>query len=113
MESVKVPVWITNDYLSPDQLQLMTQEELASELKCYSKNDMTQVGWVKAGYATISITLEDMEGLVENKIQALKAEKKKAEADHYVRMSQFDDKINNLLAITYKPETPVFDAEAK
>jgi hypothetical protein len=102
-EPAKIKAWLTNDWTSPEQLQLMDQMQLANTLS-FGENDMTKHGWVVVGEATINVKLIDQKSMMENKIDALKAERNKAVADHVVLINGLDDKIQQLLAITYNPD---------
>ena len=68
----------------------------------YYDRDMSSSGWVKIGEATITIDLVDMDGIVENQIDALEAEIKAVEGQAYARVTDLRAQIQNLKAITHQ-----------
>lgn len=97
--------WLTNDYTSPEELHAAGGLNLLG-LVHLSSHDMTDSGWVHVGNATVSLELFPIDGMVEKKVEALKAERDKAIADHFVKINRLNEKINNLLAITCVPDQP-------
>ncbi len=65
---------------------------------------MTASGWTFAGEAEITLQLVDHKALVENKVEALKAEVKSIKAEATMKVTQIERQIQTLLAITYEPE---------
>lgn len=55
------------------------------------------------GEATITMTLHDTEGLKSAKVEQLKAELQKTQADAEVKCNHIREQINSLLALEYKP----------
>ena len=100
---VKTGAWLTNNWTSVDELVKMPQEELVSKLTCWDIDGHIE-GWTLVGTAEVCITLDDPNKMIANKVDALKAELTKTQADAEVRCNFLRGQINNLLAIEYKPE---------
>lgn len=62
-------------------------------------------GYTKVGTAEIALHMISADGLVLNKIEALKAEAAKTRADAAARCTIIESQIQNLLAITHVPES--------
>ena len=94
--------WLPDhSYLRPDQLH--TAEAL--DQLVFAGHDMRSSGWTYVGDADISVTLIlTPDELVASKIETLKAQAEKIKADAFVEVARIEDKIQQLLAITYTPE---------
>lgn len=96
--SGKTSAWITKsnniDYSSID-------DDSINHVAYYDR-DMTDNGWVKIGEATITIDLVDMDGMINNQIDALEAEIKAVEGQAYAKVTELKGRIQNLKAITYQ-----------
>lgn len=72
----------------------------------YTDEDSTywvENGYTKVGTAEITLTIFSADTMVANKVEALRAEKKKVQAEAAMRANEIDGQIQNLLAITYQP----------
>ena len=102
-KTVKTGAWLTNDYTTIDELVKMSQEELVSRLHAYDFDGHIE-GWTLVGTAEVSITLDDPDKMIANKVDALKVELTKTKADAEAKCNFLQGQINNLLAIEFKPE---------
>ena len=100
---IKTGAWLTNNWTSVDELMKMPQEQLVDKLTCWDANGHIE-GWTLVGTAEVSITLDVPEKMIANKVDALKAELTKTQAEAEVKCNLLRGQINNLLAIEYKPE---------
>ncbi len=100
---IKIGAWLTNDHITVQELTDMSQAELASKLALY-RADGNITGWTLVGEAEVFITLDGKDKLILNKVDALKAELAKTQADAEAKCNQIRGMINNLLAIEFKPE---------
>ena len=98
-----MPAWLTNDYTPPEELETGDPDRVASILAYYPKN-CDPIRWIQVGTAKIEVTLIDREELIANKANSLRAEIQKVRADAVVKENALTEKLNSLLAITYKPE---------
>lgn len=69
----------------------------------YSNFDMTDCGWSLVGEAEIRLEVPDERQLVENKVESLRAERRKVLADAEAKATSLDRQIQTLLAISYEP----------
>lgn len=87
--------------LTPADLVTGSADKLLKRLNYY---DHPVAGWTQVGEATISVTLMDENEIIGNAVVALKQEIQKTQADAEVKCNHLREKINNLLAIEFKPE---------
>jgi hypothetical protein len=102
-KTVKTGAWLTTNYTTIDELVKMSQEELVQNLNCYDLDGKIP-GWTLVGTAEVSITLDDPDKMISNKVDALKVELTKTKADAEAKCNFILGQINNLLAIEFKPE---------
>jgi hypothetical protein len=99
-----VPVWIgSHSSIGPQQLCNGSAEELIDGLT-FVTLDMTACGYTMAGTAEITVTLVDTDTLIANKVETLRQELSQHRAEAHVKENAILEQINNLLAITYKPD---------
>jgi len=96
----KSKAWFTNSAYGPEDLG-RDPDRVVSAVLSYSKDDMTPYGWSLAGEAEITITIPDQQTLVENKVESLRAEKKKLQAETQAKVTAIESQIQKLLAITF------------
>jgi hypothetical protein len=91
--------WLPDhSYLRPDQLHT----EAALNQLVFAAHDMKSSGWTYVGDAEISVTvILTPDELIASKVETLKAQADKIKADAFVEVSRIEDKIQQLLAITY------------
>ncbi len=99
-------------YLTPEDLQANTPRVAASLGYTLDSAEMGEHGWTKVGAATITLDLIDRDALLANKVDALRAEKKKVQAEATMRATELEGQIQNLLAITYIPQAADLAAAA-
>jgi hypothetical protein len=87
--------------LTPEDFEVVDGERLARSLFFHPT---VLAGHTVVGEATITMTLRDKDQLIDAKVDSLKASLNKEVADSYVRQNAIREKINQLLAITYKSE---------
>ena len=91
--------WISNSCpLSPEQI-LNPTGEILLKATAFTDTDMSAVGWVKIGTATIEFDLIDRNEMIDNKVLALQAEMKIVKADAQVKVQKLEDQLQSLLAI--------------
>jgi hypothetical protein len=101
--TLKAKAWLSDSY-GPDDLKA-DNDRAVSALSIFAPchGNMGTLGYCLVGDATITIESVDEKTLVENKVDALKAEKAKVLGDAYARATELESKIQKLLAITYEP----------
>lgn len=91
--------WISNSCpLSPEQI-LNPTGEILLKATAFTNTDMSAVGWVKIGTATIEFDLIDRNEMIDNKVVALRAEMQGVKADAQVKVQKLEDQLQSLLAI--------------
>ena len=60
--------------------------------------------YVKVGTATITLTLIDEKEMIADAIESMRRERDNVRAEAEMKCRQIEEKIANLLAITYQPE---------
>jgi hypothetical protein len=100
---VKTGAWLTNNYTTIEELMEMSQEHLVGLLHPYDATGSIE-GWTLVGEAHVFIKLDTHDKMISNKVDALKAELTKTQAEAEVKCNLLRGQINNLLAIEYKPE---------
>lgn len=93
--------WITSDWnaegaMSGDSKQVLQSVHLTHI------DGMESSGWVRAGTARVEVTLIDKTEMVENKVESLKAQKTSILAEAQMKVTQIEEQIQKLLAITYE-----------
>jgi hypothetical protein len=99
--SAETTAWLLTSS-GPECLKL-DPAEIVDRL-AFSSMNMATHGWTKVGAATIAVSIEDEQQIVENKIESLKAEKNSILAEAQMKATKIDGQIQNLLAIEYKGE---------
>lgn len=71
----------------------------------FAKHDMSDHGWIRVGTAEVSISIIANETeIVTVQVDALREQVKSIRAKAHREVSELEDKIQNLLAITYEQE---------
>lgn len=65
--------------------------------------DMTSTGWTYVGEATITVELVDKDTLINNKVEALRAEAVTIRAEATMKCTRIEEKINQLLCLENNP----------
>lgn len=97
-------VWLTEHCgIGPEDIK---SGDAAMLVRCvtFSSHDMSNCGWTLVGEANVAITFVDGNQILNNKIDALRAEKQKTLADAQVKANELEAKIQKLLAISYDQE---------
>lgn len=104
--TAQVNAYVANQFTSIDDLYNGPPTEVINALKFYYKEDPKLVPdcWVLAGTAEVTLTLNDPDSLIESKVESIKTELKKEMAESEIKCNRFREQIQQLLAITYKPE---------
>lgn len=103
-----VPAWITNDYFDPKTLVDGEPVKVVGDLHyCAPEADMTGYGWVKVGTAEITLTIDDPREVINNKVDALQAQKRSVMAEAQMKLNKIEGQIQELLCIEHKPENPL------
>lgn len=102
--TITTKAWITQySTISPDDLE---QGKRIEDLAFYTpKKNVAPEGWTFAGEAVISFTPVDRQTLVDNKVEALKAEAAAIRAEAQAKVTRIEGQIQNLLAISYDAKT--------
>jgi hypothetical protein len=91
--------WISNSCpLSPEQI-LNPTGEILLKATAFTDTDMSAVGWVKIGTATVEFDLISRNEMIDNKVVALQAEMQIVKADAQVKVQKLEDQLQSLLAI--------------
>ena len=99
-----VPAWIgKHSGLGPQTLANGSEEEIVNGLT-FVTFDMLSCGYTLAGTAEIKVTLVDTDTLITNRVEMLRQELSQHRAEAHVKENAILEQINNLLAITYKPD---------
>lgn len=99
---IKTKAWITEySSISPDDLE---QGNRLDSL-IYSSSESIPDGWTCAGDAEIIFTPVDRKTLIDNKVEALKAEAASIRAEAQAKVTRIEGQIQNLLAISYDAKT--------
>ena len=99
-----VPAWIGKySLLGPHELRNGSDEEIINALT-FVNFDMTGCGYTVAGTAEVTVILVDPDTLITNKVGALRQELSRHRAEAHAKENAILEQINNLLAITYKPD---------
>ena len=69
-----------------------------------AQGDMTSLGWVKVGNATVTVELMDNSEIINSRIDALHADERRVMAETEKKLTDIRGQIQSLLAIEYKPE---------
>jgi hypothetical protein len=91
-------VWLTGESYGPEDLK--REPERVVRILGYSAVDMSACGWSRVGTAEVEITLDDVDQMVSNKVDALRKEIAKTRANAEFRAVQLEAKVQQLLAIT-------------
>lgn len=73
-------------------------------IKHMSFFDSRVADWTEIGTAEITVEIHDKDTVLSHKIDSLKEQLKKDQADSEVRQSIIKEQIQNLLALTHQPE---------
>lgn len=91
----KVKAWIS----SPDDKSFSKDK---AESYWYSNNDMSNIGWVCAGYAEVTIQLNDDKTIITNMVESLKQQQNNIQAAAQMEVTRIEEKIQSLLCIECK-----------
>src|SRR6185312_1414568 len=97
----KTKAWFSSDHRGPEDLDKGDEHAISS--MSFHPRDMTMVGWSLLGEAEITVRVGDTKTLVENKVASIRAQMKKDAADAQLRQTMYEQKIQNLLALTFEP----------
>jgi len=67
----------------------------------FSSADMREYGWTEVGEAEVTITLQDQQTMVANKIDSLREEAKAIRAEAAAKVTRIEGQINDLLALSF------------
>lgn len=100
MKTIKgnIKAWLP-DYYGPQDLCGTNKNAMAA--LHFTDANMTPSGWALVGIATLSINVPSEDVLINNKIEALKAEKQTIRAEAEMKSRVIDKKIQELLAIEF------------
>lgn len=66
----------------------------------FMDGNMSEYGYSVVGAATVTVTLHDNDKIIGDKVDSLRSEAKKIQADAVAAVTKIERKINELLAIT-------------
>lgn len=102
----KTKVWITYSNITPERIQEIGDNkdkgggDCAVNLLSYSSQDMSHCdGWTEVGTAEIKVTFLSREIVLEKMAEGLRKEIQEVKAKAHVKVSQLEDKLNQLLAL--------------
>lgn len=85
---------------SPENIpRIYGNEDDYSSIPVFHNTDMTDMGWIRIGTATIHLDLIDPKDTIAAQVESLEAQCKKVMADSEATMTMLRSKINDLLAI--------------
>lgn len=93
--------WLGDTY-GPDDLTLDNDTAVRAVSIFPAPSDMAPHGYCFVGDCTITLEMGDEKKLIENKVDALKAEKARVLGDAQAKATSIESKIQKLLAITYE-----------
>lgn len=88
-----------SDYSDPERLQGDDEDEAVKTLTFTTYDMKGFKGYSKAGTATVTVTLDDPNELIENKAESIRAEIKMVRAESENAITRLTEKLNSLLAI--------------
>ena len=95
-ESHRVRAWVYGDGYRPEEMH--RDGPKAAEFLTYANSELG-ANWTPVGYAEITLHLDDQDKLVQNKLDSLRSQKTKVQADAANEVTAIDRKINELLAL--------------
>ena len=99
----RIDAWITNSGY-PAAADLFTADEAEIlNVVFYSTVDMSGSGCVKVGTAEITIKLDELPEVASKQIAALQGQLEEMRAEHQLRQTALQGRINNLLALEMVP----------
>jgi len=100
----KLNVFITSDFSFGRLKEAKTDEEVFSCV-CVTSESMTNIPeWSMIGQAEVNIEFFDETLIFEKKIESVKAEIRKVQADAELNVNHLKEKLSQLQAISYAPE---------
>jgi hypothetical protein len=93
---VQVSKYFRLDELDADDAKLFARLQ-------FSDSDMSEYGNSVVGTAEVTVTLNTPDTIIGDKVEALRAEAKKVQADAYKRCTEIEHQVQQLLAITLDP----------
>ena len=93
-----VPVQISK-YIELEELNDADDKKLFVRLN-FTDTDMADRGWSIVGTAQVTVTLNDADTIVGDKVKSLQTEATKVQADAQAAVTRIQRQINELLAIT-------------
>ena len=88
--------------IGPQELDSMPAEQLASYLSFWTGTKPAYDGCTIVGTATTEVTLMGRDEVVLNKVEALRAEKARTQAEAQAAVTRLESQIQQLLAITHE-----------
>lgn len=90
----------SSSLMSPEELHNASPEELVKHLTFRDESPFwVEIGYTKVGIAKIDIELAPQNDMINNKIEALRAEMQMVKADAQVKVQKLEDQLQSLLAI--------------
>ena len=90
----------SSSLMSPEELHNATPEELVKHLTFRDESAFwVEIGYTKVGTVKIDIELAPQNDMINNKIEALRAEMQMVKAESQKKVQDISVKIQNLLAI--------------
>ena len=102
--TAEIQAFIPDRYGHYTPYQMINEMKPEEALNCMMFYTNPISNWTKVGKATITVTFDEDDTIVNNMVDTLKAKKSKVLADAQVEANAIDQKIQSLLAIEQKVE---------
>lgn len=99
MDKVTIKAWLPS-YANPAVLQQGPLQIVRSV--CFTDLDMSTAGFVCVGEADVTLRLHSRETTVMNAVEILRKQQEKVKANAQCEITQLEERIQSLLAITYE-----------
>lgn len=95
--------YLTNDGAASNFVDALRAGNQAEALNCvnFGPEGMDRYGWTFIGMAEVSLDVQDDDTIRQNMVQALREQKKTVLAEAQLEATRIDEKIQNLLAISF------------
>ena len=93
------PSWRGIDYVIG--LVKQCENDAAANSLTYSNRDMTDIGWVKVGTATVTVTLDSVDEITAGQVLALQRQLEQFRANAHLHEQAILARISKLQAITF------------
>ncbi len=90
-----IGAWLSSHNLNADQNDF--------ENLFFAVSDMTNIGWIKVGNASVTVELMSDADQLTNQLAMLEEAERRVKADAQAKLNEIEGRRQRLLAIEYKP----------